>query len=41
MSSALYDTVSDIDSTLTNRFSEADKAGLEKLARLLEEKLVW
>ena len=33
--------VLDIDSPLKNRFSENDKAGLEKLVRLLEEKLVW
>ncbi|MBQ3367851.1 GAF domain-containing protein [bacterium] len=33
--------VLDIDSPLTNRFSAHDKAGLEKLVRLLEEKLVW
>lgn len=33
--------VLDIDSPLLSRFSEADKAGLEKLAQLLEEKLVW
>ena len=33
--------VLDIDSPLLNRFSEADKAGLGKLAQLLEEKLVW
>ena len=33
--------VLDIDSPLKNRFSVADKAGLEKLAQLLEEKLVW
>ena len=31
----------DIDSPLLSRFSETDKAGLEKLVRLLEEKLVW
>ena len=33
--------VLDIDSPLKNRFSEADKTGLEKLVRLLEGKLVW
>ena len=33
--------VLDIDSPLLDRFSEADKAGLGKLAQLLEEKLVW
>ena len=31
----------DIDSPLLSRFSETDKAGLDKLVRLLEEKLVW
>ena len=33
--------VLDIDSPLLNRFSEADKAGLGQLARLLEEKAEW
>jgi len=33
--------VLDIDSPLKNRFSDDDKTGLEKLVRLLEEKLVW
>jgi GAF domain-containing protein len=33
--------VLDIDSPIKNRFSESDKTGLEKLVRLLEEKLVW
>ena len=33
--------VLDIDSPLLNRFSEADKAGLEQLVKLLEEKAEW
>lgn len=33
--------VLDIDSPLKNRFSEADKAGLEQLVKLLEEKGGW
>ena len=33
--------VLDIDSPLLDRFSEADKAGLEQLVRLLEEKAEW
>ncbi|MBR4490403.1 GAF domain-containing protein [bacterium] len=33
--------VLDIDSPLLSRFSKTDKAGLEQLVKLLEEKLVW
>ena len=33
--------VLDIDSPLLSRFSETDKAGLEQLVKLLDEKLVW
>ena len=33
--------VLDIDSPLLDRFSEADKAGLEELVKLLEEKGEW
>ena len=33
--------VLDIDSPLLDRFSEADKAGLEQLVKLLEEKAEW
>ena len=33
--------VLDIDSPCLNRFSEADKAGLEELVKLLEEKVDW
>lgn len=33
--------VLDIDSPLKNRFSETDKAGLEHLVKLLEEKGEW
>ena len=33
--------VLDIDSPLLNRFSEADKAGLGQIVKLLEEKAEW
>lgn len=33
--------VLDIDSPVTDRFSENDKSGLVKFARILEEKIIW